>query len=256
MRRLFNEAIPASSIAEPLVSFDDTCSGTTVGEFMRTRGFDVVGVRSSGLTVGYVDQSEVGEGALAGYLHGFEDDDCLPDRTSLLAAFQVVRQRDRAFVTYLGHVAGIITRGDLQKAPVRMWFFNLVSLLEMQMLRLVRQHYPGGEWQAKISPQRVGQAETLLSDRQRRNEAIDLADCLEFCDKATIIRKTGDCWGLFGESRSEAKRFLDDARNLRDALAHSQDIVTNRWPRLVDLAQDLESALNHLDADAVTYDYK
>jgi hypothetical protein len=100
----------------------------------------------------------------------------------------------------------------------------------------------------------VGQAETLLSDRRRRNEAIDLADCLEFCDKASIIRKTGDCWKLFGGSRSEAKRFLDDARNLRDALAHSQDIVTNRWPGLVDLAQDLESALNNLDAAAVSCD--
>lgn len=255
-RRLFDEAIPTSSIAESLVSFDDTCVGTVAAQFMRTRGFDVVGVRRSGLTVGYTAQSEVGNAALCDYLHAFEDGSCLPDRAPLLASFQVLRQHDRVFVTYLGHVAGIITRGDLQKAPVRMWFFNLVSLLEIQMLRLIRQHYPGGEWRGRIKPGRVSQAERLLADRQRRNEAIDLADCLEFCDKATILLRTADCWRLFGESRAKAKRFLDDARLLRDDLAHAQDIVTSRWPKLVDLAQELESALDRNEAAAEPSDFE
>jgi hypothetical protein len=135
-----------------------------------------------------------------------------------------------------------------------MWFFNLVSLLELQMLRLIRQHYQDGEWRVKVSSDRVLQAEKLLVDRRRRNEEIDLADCLEFCDKATIVLKTADCWSLLGESRSKSKRFLNDARLLRDDLAHSQDIVTSRWPKLVDLAQELESALDKTEAAAKVSD--
>jgi predicted transcriptional regulator len=255
LRRLFDEAIPASSIAEAFVSFDDESNALAAVAFMREREFDVVGVRHSGLPVGYILQSEVTHGTLGEHLHDFAEDECLPDRSPLLDALRVIGQHDRAFVRSLGIVTGIITRGDLQKAPVRMWFFNLVSLLEMQMLRLVRECYPQDEkWRTLIGPDRIKGAQRLLRDRQDRNEATDLADCLQFCDKRTIVVKTGDVWKLFGDSRTHAERFLEDVEYLRNDLAHSQDIVTGHWPAVVELAELVEKALVGIEAAEVEGD--
>ena len=43
----------------------------------------------------------------------------------------------RLFVRVLGAVGGIITMSDLQKPPVRMWLFGMITLLEMRMSRLI-----------------------------------------------------------------------------------------------------------------------
>jgi hypothetical protein len=252
LRRLFDEAIPASSIAEALVSFDDASDGAAAAAFMREREFDVLGVRRSGLPVGYVLQSEVTHGTLGDHVQVFAEDECLSGSSPLLKALQVVEQHDRAFVRSMGSVNGIITRGDIQKAPVRMWLFNLVSLLEMQLLRVIREHYRQEEgWSALIKPDRIKSAQRLLGDRQHRNEGTDLADCLQFCDKRTILMKMDGVWELLGDSRTQTERFLEDAERLRNDLAHSQDIVTGQWPAIVGLAERLEKALVGIEAASV-----
>ncbi len=40
-----------------------------------------------------------------------------------------------------------------------------------------------------ISPDRLEKAREMLAERQRRNEAFDLTDCLQFGDKTTIVLK-------------------------------------------------------------------
>jgi hypothetical protein len=84
----------------------------------------------------------------------------------------------------MGHVSGIITKGDLQKAPLRMWLFGLLSLIEMQLLRLIRTTYPDDTWTQLLSYGRLGKAQQFLEDRQRRNEAIDLAGLPSVCRQA------------------------------------------------------------------------
>ena len=107
----------------------------------------------------------------------------------LLARFPQV------FVVVMGEVSGIITKGDLQKAPVRLWLFGVLSLLEMQFLRLIRTAYPQDTWKGFVSENRLGKAGQLLQERKRRNEAIDLADCLQFADKRTIVLRSDTCNG-------------------------------------------------------------
>jgi hypothetical protein len=77
-------------------------------------------------------------------------------------------------------VSGIITCGDLQKAPVRMLLFGLVTLLEMNLLRLVRLYYPQDSWQKVLKPDRLEAANKLWHESQQRNEATDLLDYLQF----------------------------------------------------------------------------
>ena len=72
-----------------------------------------------------------------------------------------------------------------------MWLFELISLIEMQFLRLIRDGWPVESWikPEMISPDRLEKAREMLAERQRRNEAFDLTDCLQFGDKTTIVLK-------------------------------------------------------------------
>jgi hypothetical protein len=148
----------------------------------------------------------------------------------------------------MGHVSGIITKGDLQKAPLRMWLFGLLSLIEMQLLRLIRTTYPDDTWTQLLSYGRLGKAQQFLEDRQRRNEAIDLADCLQFADKRSIVAKSDSLRAALGfNSKSQADKQLQELEHLRNELAHAQDIVTGRWPDLVRLASSAEHLLERCE---------
>jgi hypothetical protein len=44
-------------------------------------------------------------------------------------------------------------------------------------------------------------------------------------------------------SKGLGKDLLEELEHLRDELAHAQDIITGRWPRLVELAKTAEQIL-------------
>jgi len=248
LRRLFARTITLRDIAEPLVSFDHTQPAKGIRAFMERREFDVVGVREHGVVTGYALCSQL-DGEFIGRHHrAFAAGDVLPDSEPLLSAFAALRERRHVFITVLGHVGGIVTRGDLQKAPVRLWLFGLVSLLEMQMLRVVRERYPGNAWMPLVTGQRLECAQRVFAERRRRKEENDLSDCLQLGDKATIFLKDRELFALSGISSKRAlETFFKDVGTLRNALAHANAIMRGRWPALVDLVTNLELLLERLE---------
>ena len=106
--------------------------------------------------------------------------------------------------------------------------------------------------QVLISDARLSQARAVLDDRRRRNEAIDLADCLQFADKRSIIGKTEALRGMLGfASGGKADHTLGELENLRNDIAHAQDVIAGRWPGIVDLAQAAEEVLRRCESVAV-----
>jgi hypothetical protein len=216
--------------------------------------YDVVGVRRNGLIGGYVNREDLGPGVLDDYFKPFEPSLILDESANILDALRLLRKPpSRVYVEIMGRVAGIVTKGDLQKAPVRMWLFGLISLIEMQFLRLIRDGWPDGSWTNLISPCRLDKARDMLAQRQSRNEAIDLADCLQFADKKTVVLKNQKlCKELGFESKNCGEDVLEKLRTLRDDLSHAGDILAGRWPELVDLAVAAEKILERaegIDAD-------
>ena len=94
-----------------------------------------------------------------------------------------MKHRDYLFVLEGARLESIVTSADLQKPPVRMLLFGLVSLLEMFLLALVRNHCPEGSFVSVLKPQSLEEATKLYEKRRASNEEIDLADCLHICDK-------------------------------------------------------------------------
>jgi hypothetical protein len=245
LRDIFDRSITVGDIAEPIVSFDDRDDAQIVKAFMIQHDYDYFGIRSDGQIVGYANRDKLGAGPLSEWNEQFETDRLVSDRTSLLKTLRRMRHVNPLFVSAHEKVWGIVTKGDLQKFPFRMWLFGVLSMVEMHMLRLIRETFSNDTWQHCLNARRLQKAKEILDLRTRRNEEIDLADCLEWSDKVVIISRSERVRESLGfQSKRDAQRRLGRMEELRNFLAHAQDLLTGNWPRLIDVTEDAERLLD------------
>jgi hypothetical protein len=238
VKRVFTEVFTARDVAEPLASFDAGATCQDVRSFMTTRDYDVVGIRREGQVVGFVEKSSLEMGDCGLYQQPFDKTLVLCDSVPLLTVLMELNQASFVFITVLGKVGGIITRADLQKPPVRMWLFGIVTLIEMRFGELIGRHCPGDSWKNFLSEARLQKAQVLLDERRRRNQSLDLFDCLQFSDKGQIIaRNEGLRMATVFLSRRQAEEGIKKLEQLRNNLAHAQDILASDWDTIIRLCE-------------------
>ncbi len=244
IRRVFQEMFCVKDIAEGLHSFDDTADGEQVKSVMVVKGLDVVGICQNGIIAGYVEQSDLRIGYCREVMRPIDDANVVADTLPLAALILRLKDQPRLFVLAFGEVGGIVNRCDIQKPPGRMWLFGMITLLEMRFGRMIEQLCPGDSWTTYLSEGRLEKAQQLLAHRRTRNQHLSLADCLQFADKTSIIARNTQLRSLTRfQSKREVEQIGKQLENLRNSLAHSQDIVANDWETIVALAEQLDSIL-------------
>lgn len=248
LRRVFLDGFVALDVAEPLVSFDADRPAGEVRRFMEARDFDRVGVRRDGLVRGYAARAELGRGTLGDHLHPFGPDDLVRDDASLQAVIQSLGLNERCFVTVLGEVAAIVTLQDLEKPPVRMFLFGMLSVLELLLVRTIEAAFPGEVWRAELSEGRLEKARHLQAERARRGVQARLVDCLQFSDKGQLALAVPAVQrSAIGQLSGKAqKRAIKELELLRNHLAHGQEIVPAAWRRIVAFSANLDALLESL----------
>jgi hypothetical protein len=238
VKRVFSEMFAARDIAEPLASFDASASCDEVWPFMRAKDFDVVGIRSEGQTVGYAERESLIGGVCGDHRRTFDEALILDESAPLLNVLLKMNDARFGFVVVLGHVGGIITQADLQKPPVRMWLFGLVTLIELRSTERIERHLPEDGWKPHLSAARLQKAQALLDERRRRNQALQVFDCLQFSDKGQIVARNEEIRNLtVFASRRSAEDAIRKIEQLRNNLAHAQDILTSDWGTIVELCE-------------------
>ena len=101
--------------------------------------------------------------------------------TPLTEVIQALSETPLVFVRSLGQVGGMITRGDLQDPPVRMWLFGLVTAIELRFHDLIEEHLPEAAWAQYLSPERTGKAKTPARGAQPARAASDIARLPAVC---------------------------------------------------------------------------
>jgi hypothetical protein len=248
LRRLFLEGFSAMDIAEPLVSFDESARVEDVKEVMIEKDFDLVGIRQNGLVEGYVRRDELASGPCSEYFRPFTpDDDLVPDSANLTEVVKSLAINKKCFVTILDRVGAIITLTDLEKPPMRMFMFGIITLGEMVITEVIRHRYSDGSWQEFLSEQRLAKAKLLQEERQRRGQNVDLIDCLQYGDKGWIISYDEEFRKAVGnESRKEMRRAVKEMETIRNNLAHTQEIIPTGWPRIIIACSRWEQNLEKL----------
>lgn len=254
LREIFDKHVLARHVAV----FDlETCSPGDDAQATKARmdslDMDAFPVFDRDRATGYVLRDELAAGACRDFRHDFAAVDTMPESATLLSVLQRLEWTRRIFISFEKKVVGIVTRGDLQKAPVRMLLFGLVTLLEMQLLRLVKTYYTDSSWKLALAPTRIQAAERIQAGRRTRNEAMDLIDCLQFSDKRDLVLKNTQIRTRLGiESRPRGEKLLKDAEDLRNLLAHGQDLVKGAsWPELIQLSQRIEALVEKCETMAI-----
>ncbi|BAB74708.1 hypothetical protein ACN23B_15085 [Anabaena sp. FACHB-709] len=248
LRSLFENNITIEYVAEALKAVPAEAEVVEVLGWMRSQDFDVVGVETGDTITGYIERAslvQVKSGKCGDYQRVFHPKELIAISTPLMKLLPILQQNPRLFVLDCNQVSGIITCGDLQKAPVRMLLFGLVTLLEMNLLRLVRLYYPQDAWQKVLKSDRLEVARRLWRESQERNEATDLLDYLQFCDKRELVLHQPELLEqLELKSKRAGERFLKSAEQLRNRLAHAQSLVSgSSWNDLISLAEAMEKLL-------------
>ncbi|MEH2078644.1 MAG: hypothetical protein V7K89_01095 [Nostoc sp.] len=252
LRSLFENNITIEYVAEPLKAMSADAEAKEVLHWMQAQNFDVIGIETGDIISGYVERSSLipdKKGKCSDYQRVFHPKELITISTPLIKLLPILQQTPRLFVLDCNQVSGIVTCGDLQKAPVRMLLFGLVTLLEMNLLRLVRIYYPQDSWQKVLKPERLEVAQRLWRESQERNEATDLLDYLQFCDKRELILNQPELLQQLGlKSKRFGERFLKSAEQLRNRLAHAQNLVSgSSWTELISLAEAMEKLLIHCE---------
>lgn len=240
------------TILEPLQSIPIDGLASEFKEILDTRGFDVAGVKQfeDGPVLGFVFKEEMQSGRIRDCLKPINAEDLISDATQLADLFTVLRKKERAFVLIGPSVRGIVTRSDLNKPPVRIYLFGLISLLEMHMQFWVNFAYPAESWKEQFSGNRLAAAKELQDERRKRDEAVTLLDCTQFCDKASLlVGKLDLITKLNLASKNKARSFFGRAERHRNDLAHSQlDLAHGTsWELIIELVEKIENAVRHSD---------
>ena len=235
LRRLFENSVSVQHLSEEFVAVQASGEGSTAGGLMKRRGFDTLGVEEEGSVFGYIERTKLEDGPLEGQIQVFHPSELVADSTPLLDVLPILLGKPRVFVLKGNRVAEIVARADLQKVPVRMLIFGLISLLEMNFLELIREYYPDDGWEEVLSDSRLKSAQDLFELRQQVNEEIDLIDCIQLSDKGTLILKNDKIRVHLGlDPISDGRRELVRIERLRNKLSHAQDIVQgSSWPEII-----------------------
>jgi hypothetical protein len=128
-----------------------------------------------------------------------------------------------------------------------MWLFGMITIVEMFVVRTIEEQYPDDTWESAVTPRRLAKAQTLLEERQRRNQSARLLDCLQFPDKLRILLQDPAMREDVGAaSMRHAKQMIKDFEALRNDLAHAQQITTDNWDVIVLLAGRIDRLMTRV----------
>lgn len=219
LQLLFEEQINVLPIAETILVFDQR----NYREEMEKRNFQTALLNVDGVLMKFDigDESPI----------PIPQEDIMPSETPLLVAFRMLIEKRRYFIEEDGEIAYIVTNTDLDKIPLRIGFFGLISILETHLKELIRKYIPN--WKDSISEKRFLSASSLYEWKKSREEEIDLVQCLQFGDLGSIFSKNQRFKKFDPEySRDRFVKMMNDIGQLRDALAHSQGNLGFSWEEI------------------------
>jgi hypothetical protein len=232
----FLTGFSARDLAEPLHSVDEGSPGAAA--VFETNRIDVLGVRKQGKVDGWISRNQLSTAGLTSY-QPFDPATLVADSAPLSEVVCSLNTHPRLFVRACGHVCGVIPHAAIEKPPLRMWLFGLVTISEQRVTRLIDRLFPDDAWQDQLSSGRLAKARELQELRRRRGQHPALLDCLQFADKGQIVARNEllRCRTRFS-SRAAVDRFVQALQDLRNNLAHSQDIAGD-WDVIHELAANV-----------------
>jgi hypothetical protein len=243
--RMFIDAFAARDLASELYSFDAIIPTHEVSSVMEREHLYIVGIRSEGRIVGFVRQDDLVSETCGENMRTFKPGQVMSGESTIADLIQVLTRHAYCFITALDGVAGVIVRDDFNKPVARMWLFGIVTIVEMYLTQTIRERYGDDGWQSALSNSRLEKSLSLYNERRRRNQNIDLVDCMQLTDKIQVLLQEPDFIATLGfDTTRSAKKAAKEIESLRNNLAHTQDIVIHDWAQIARLSRRVEGLIH------------
>lgn len=221
----FKELFTAETIAEPLASVSAD-EGEKADYYFNEMNYDVIGFREDREVVGYIQNSKhVNLTQLDQEVIRFNVSDLITGNTALFDCLKLLKKRSYLFVINQSEVRSIITLADVEKPPVRMLFFGVLTFFESNLGDLIEETYPDNTWQQYLTEERNHLAETIYDYLVKENKEINLISSTQLCDKTDVFHNSDQLLNYYlPVSKTKASGFLKDVQDLRNDLAHAQSL--------------------------------
>jgi hypothetical protein len=167
------------------------------------------------------------DGKVRERMTGLSDENLIGADASILSFVRDADRQSCRLVVSGRKISGLVSLSDLQRLPVRVALFGLVTSLEMIMANAVRRECPvAADWIDRLSDKRKSKVRKEMAKAKSADTYIDM-DLLrftQFADKATILKKST----LFQWSKTSFMRDFRRIQSLRDDLAHANDYADTR----------------------------
>lgn len=200
----------------------------------------------------YIDAKELSNGHCGKYAHSIDATMIVAETLPVADLFETLQKQPFLFVLQGRRIFGIVTKADLQRVPVRILMFGLITLLEMNLRESIRQYYGDNGWDHLLNEKRLGDAKKLQNTRIIKDASIGLLECTQLCDLKEIIARGPLLQEIFlGLSKKQFCTRLEQIEEYRNNLAHAQ--VLDLDPLLSifsEIKQCLEASDGWLEARA------
>lgn len=211
----------------PLTAVPGTLPCIEARNLMETEGFDVLALEDDDPRYRFVELLDLSNDdvSVAECARMIDTRHLLPASLSLADALDALRCQPYYFVFRNRSIEGIVTRADIQRAPVGMLTFGLIIAIEVGLNELIVKSC-GDVWVDMLSTARRSKAEEVLQVRRRKNAELTLLDCLMLEDRMLILRKSEPLRTQLGfESGKEIRPWGESLKRLRDTLAHGGSML-------------------------------
>lgn len=237
MSKILKEKFQAMDIARPLPLFEHS----EKIDFDKLEQHEYVGFVENGKPRSYLELVDESKTVMS-----FAPEDCVDYEIPMKDILLMLAEKKVVFLKTLGRVNAYVTLEDIQKAPVRMWLFGMLTIVEMFMSRVILSHFEADEeWEKYVPKGRLDKAKELLEERIRRGQNPPLLECLQYGDKAEIFIKDDNLREQYiTQSKTAVRKLIKDIQELRNSLAHSQPILN--WESVIGFAQRVDIVLTRI----------
>ena len=141
--------------------------------------------------------------------------------SSILEFINTANELPIRFVTSGKKIAGLITLSDLQKLPVRVALFALITDLEMSMASRIEQKFQKlDDWMNLIGGGKEEVREKIRCAKENGTFVNEIS-LTQIFHKSKIIIKKRELFGFGDMTRAALECLFEDIRDLRDNIAHA-----------------------------------
>lgn len=184
----------------------------------RTSTFDQFPVRDGERIIGVLERTELRDGkSVRERMRPLADGMLVSAGDSLGTLLPLMSAMRYQIVVQHAKVAGLVTRSDLLKLPVRLYAFTMITHLELLMTDLIDADFSGTDaWMAHLGKsrrERVADKVNAIGAARLDPPSLEFTD---FCDKRDILRKHRELGDRFDKDLKEVEK-------LRNSIAHAAD---------------------------------